>query len=153
MATYEVICICHTARGSYGTLAGVVPVEAAFSSIAYVEARDTSGRVTQFTKAEVIHRIRAGDRFFVTSSDSASPVHLETPLQADVMIATTRHGREFIKTRADSTHEDNLLALPTCSGCDRYARGHAFQEGHEDEDSGNAEPDSDPPEGDAPDDE
>jgi hypothetical protein len=130
----------------------VVPVEAAFSSIAYVEARDTRGRVTQFTKAEVIHRIRGGDRFFVTSNDSASSVHLGSPMQADVMIATTRHGREFIKTRADSTHEDNLLALPTCRGCDAHARGHAFQEGHEDEDSGNAEPNSEPPDGGGPDD-
>jgi hypothetical protein len=154
MARYEIICICHTARGAYGTLHGVVPVQAAFSSIAYVRVRDEAGREEEFLKGEVIRRIKSGqDTFYVTSSDAAHLPHLSRPRVAEVMVAATPRGREYIKTRSDDTHEDNLLALPSCPGCDEYAQTHAFVEGHEDEDSGNTDADSNPPDQGPPDDE
>ncbi len=112
-----------------------------YANIQFVQAGDESGRSEEFTKNEVFRRIRNGqDFFFVTSNDAADLPHLTTTRTANVISGRTPLDHEFTKTLVDETHEDNLFALPTCSNCESYARGHTFTEAHDDEDSANTEP-------------
>jgi hypothetical protein len=128
-------------------------VDSQASGIAFVEATDEYGHRERFTRTEVINRIRNGDRFFVSSDGSVlSAPHLQPAREAWVEVNRTRHGHDFIRTVPDGTQQDNLYALPSCEGCEAYRRGHRWQEGHEDEDSGNPEPDSNPPDQGPPDD-
>ena len=56
------------------------------------------------TVDEVITLIRRGDTFWVRVNG----------VRAEVIVAT-HNGREYIKTRADGLHPNNLLALPECT--------------------------------------
>jgi hypothetical protein len=117
--------------------------------IRWVRARNEAGRAQVFTVLEVARAIHSGhDTFFVSSADSPLGELLSSPISAEVTTAISARHHEYIKTITDHVGADNLLALPRCQGCDQFE----FREGHDDEDSGNAEPDSNPPDQGPPDD-
>jgi len=58
---------------------------------------------TVFTKPQMIAYIKMSPGSYYTSADGK---------KAEVIVATSEQGTEYVKTKADSTTKNNLLSLP-----------------------------------------
>lgn len=62
------------------------------------------GNGWRYSQKEVIRRIKAGYRFLVKRNG----------LNTELMVAISPYGNEYVKTKSDNTHSNNLLNLMEC---------------------------------------